>query len=80
MEELKKGDRVEILRKGHRLNKGTVIAIMDANTDEPFSKSPYWIVTLDIDGLGPRTLRDGAFKAKGLKRFGYVRLNKIEGE
>ena len=76
------GDRVGIYRKSRRIHSGTVLKVVDANDDMTWGHkmSPDWIITVDVDGLGPRRWARGLFRAKDLRRFGATKLKREPGD
>lgn len=74
------GDRIGIYRKSNLRGTGTILRKLNANDDMMWGHkmAPDWILTIDVDGLGPRKWRDGMFAARDLGRIGYVKLKPID--
>lgn len=73
-EDLCVGDSVGIYRKGRLRFTGTVLRLVNANDDLTWGHNmhPDWILTVDVTGHGPRTIRGGRFTAPSLRNVGYV--------
>lgn len=82
IDDLVVGDRVGIYRKSKRVHTGALLKKINANDEMTWGHKmkPYWVLTIEVDGLGPRRWQDGMFRAKDLRKFGFVDVRSEDGD